>query len=52
MEDLKSIGFKNVIKYDWRKTEHAMFDDHSQAYIPHMDKETGILMSLNIECYK
>ncbi|RPJ57790.1 MAG: methyltransferase, partial [Dehalococcoidia bacterium] len=23
--------------------------DYSQAYIPHMDKENGILISLNVE---
>jgi hypothetical protein len=53
---LKSIlddnGFKNVNKYNWRKTDHSEFDDHSQAYFPHMDKENGILVSLNIECQK
>jgi predicted SAM-dependent methyltransferase len=38
--------------YDWRKTSHAHFDDHSQAYIPHMDKENGTLISLNVECVK
>jgi len=27
-------------------------DDHSQAYLPHMDKENGILISLNIEATK
>ena len=25
------------------------YDDYSQAYIPHMDKERGILISLNVE---
>jgi hypothetical protein len=28
------------------------FDDHSQAYLPHMDKENGTLISLNIEAVK
>lgn len=49
---LKENGFKNCVKYDWRKTEHADFDDHSQAYIPHMDKSNGTLISLNVECNK
>lgn len=49
---LKEIGFKEVEIYDWRKTDHAQFDDHSQAYYPHMDKENGTLISLNIECSK
>lgn len=49
---LESAGFKNIKKYEWRETEHACFDDHSQAYIPHMDKENGKLISLNVECIK
>ena len=49
---LKEIGMRNVKKYNWEETEHAQFDDHSQAYLPHMDKENGILMSLNVECIK
>ena len=43
---------KDVKRYDWRDTEHAEFDDHSQAYLPHMDKENGTLISLNIEAVK
>jgi len=46
---LESVGMKDVSLYDWRDTEHSEFDDHSQAYIPHMDKENGTLISLNIE---
>jgi predicted SAM-dependent methyltransferase len=49
---LENIGFKDVRHYDWRETEHAEFDDHSQAYLPHMDKENGTLISLNVECTK
>lgn len=49
---LESCSFTGVKKYDWRKTEHANFDDFSQAYIPHMDKENGVLVSLNVECNK
>lgn len=49
---LKENGFDNIRKYDWRKTSHAKFDDHSQAYYPHMDKENGTLISLNVECNK
>ncbi len=51
-EDLKSIGFKKVYRYNWRETEHSEIDDFSQAYLPHMDKENGELMSLNIEAIK
>lgn len=49
---LETVGFKDVKLYDWRETEHAEHDDHSQAYIPHMDKENGTLVSLNVECQK
>lgn len=51
-ESLEKVGFNYVVRYDWRDTEHATIDDYSQAYLPHMDKETGILMSLNVECRK
>ena len=51
-EKLKKVGFGEVRRYDWRKTEHAEIDDFSQAYIPHMDKENGMPVSLNIEAIK
>jgi hypothetical protein len=50
--DLISIGFKSISKYDWRETDHSHIDDFSQAYLPHLDKENGKLMSLNIEAKK
>ena len=49
---LEEVGMRNISKYNWRQTSHSMFDDHSQAYFPHMDKENGTLMSLNMECVK
>lgn len=49
---LEEVGFEQVRRYDWRETEHADVDDFSQAYIPHMDKEHGIQVSLNVECVK
>ena len=49
---LKKIGFGRTERYGWRETEHAHIDDHSQAYLPHMDKENGSLISLNIETTK
>ena len=49
---LESIGMTNISIYDWRKTEHAKFDDHSQAYLPHFEKEEGTLISLNVESKK
>ncbi|MDZ7588749.1 MAG: methyltransferase domain-containing protein [Parasphingorhabdus sp.] len=45
-------GFSDVRRYDWRDTIHKDYDDHSQAYFPHMDKENGILVSLNVEANK
>ena len=47
---LKNIGFTNIHKWNWENVEHSNIDDYSQAYIPHMDKQNGTLMSLNIEC--
>ncbi len=49
---LEEVGMRNIRKYDWKETNHSQFDDHSQAYFPHMDKINGILMSLNMECEK
>ena len=49
---LKNLGMKDIKQYDWRQTEHSEFDDHSQAYIPHMDKDNGRLISLNVQCRK
>lgn len=46
---LEDAGFTNVRRYDWRDTVHCDYDDFSQAYIPHMHKEQGILISLNVE---
>lgn len=46
---LESIGFCDIRRYEWRSTEHSHIDDHSQAYLPHMDKANGTLISLNIE---
>lgn len=49
---LHDAGFSHIERYNWRDTEHSKFDDHSQAYIPPMDKENGKLISLNVECRK
>jgi len=48
---LNDAGFENVRRYDWRQTELGKLgiDDFSQAYLPHMDKENGRLMMLNVE---
>ncbi len=49
---LKEAGFRSIERYDWQDTIHKDYDDYSQAYIPHMDKENGILISLNVEATK
>jgi hypothetical protein len=46
---LSEVGFRCIRKWDWRQTIHKDFDDRSQGYYPHLQKDTGILMSLNIE---
>lgn len=51
-EALKECGFSQVRHWDWRTTEHAAMDDYSQAYMPHMDKDNGTLVSLNLEAVK
>ncbi|MFC1945689.1 hypothetical protein ACFLW1_00650 [Chloroflexota bacterium] len=49
---LDGAGFYNVHREDWRETEHRDHDDFSRAYLPHIDKENGTLVSLNIEAEK
>jgi len=51
-ERLTEAGFSSVSRYDWKTTSHAWMDDYSQAYLPHLDKEHGLLMSLNVEAVK
>ncbi len=53
-EGLQSAGFRNVCRYDWRQTDlgEMGLDDFSQAYLPHMDKEAGRLMMLNVTAEK
>ena len=49
---LRETGFSVVRPWDWRTTNHAGIDDYSQAYLPHLDKASGIHMSLNLEAVK
>jgi len=51
-EILTKNGFYDVQRYNWQETIHKNYDDHSQAYFPHMDKEDGVLVSLNVEAKK
>ncbi|WP_328988120.1 class I SAM-dependent methyltransferase [Thiorhodovibrio winogradskyi] len=47
--ELQGLGFRHIHRWNWRETEHADVDDYSQAHLPHLDKETGTLVSLNLE---
>lgn len=49
---LQEAGFNFVVPWNWKEVEHGHIDDYSQAYLPHMDKVNGILMSLNVEADK
>ena len=51
-EILIKLGFGDIREWDWKNTDHSKFDDYSQSYLPHMDKENGLLMSLNLEAKK
>ena len=51
-QSLLEVGFRRYHRWDWRATEHASIDDYSQAYLPHLDKTNGTLVSLNIEAVK
>jgi predicted SAM-dependent methyltransferase len=48
----EEAGFRSIRRYDWRDTIHKDYDDFSQAYFPHLEKEYGLLLSLNIEAAK
>ena len=48
----QAAGFHSIRRWDWRQTIHKDYDDFSQAYKPHMDKEHGMLISLNVEATK
>lgn len=45
---LRQAGFEDIDYYDWNDLDHSYLDDYSQAYLPHMQKESGMLMSLNV----
>ena len=49
---LEKTQFHEIQEWDWHYVDHGKIDDYSQAYLPHMDKENGMLMSLNIEAKK
>lgn len=48
-------NFHDPRLWDWKEVftgDNLGFDDYSQAYYPHMDKEHGRLISLNMEATK
>jgi predicted SAM-dependent methyltransferase len=52
---LTDAGFVSIRSWDWRMVfigENQDYDDYSQAYYPHMDKDNGLLISLNLEADK
>lgn len=51
--DLARAGFEHIRPWDWRKTEHAEFDDFSRCRLPHMsDTPETVWCSLNLEAIK
>lgn len=49
---LLNSGYSDLKRYNWRDFLPSNYDDFSRAYIPHMDFENGILMSLNVVAHK
>jgi len=49
---LEEAGFSFIERYEWREFLPDGYDDYSRSYLPHMDFDTGILMSLNILAQK
>jgi len=49
---LEEAGFVGVCRYDWQIFLPEGYDDYSRAYLPHMDFESGRLMSLNVMATK
>jgi len=49
---LGDVGFGSVRLWGWRKIDYVDFDDLSQAHQLHMDKDKGMVVSLNLEALK
>jgi len=49
---LSDAGFELVERYEWRDFLPENYDDYSRSYLPHMDFEHGLLMSLNVTAVK
>lgn len=44
---LNNAGFSDIKSYDYRKTIHKDYDDQSQSFFPHLDKQNGIHIMQN-----
>lgn len=49
---LTAAGFDSVERYEHLEVMPEGYDDYAMAYVPHMDSENGILISLNVQCRK
>tara|TARA_R100000234_G_C4995601_1_gene177731 strand:+ start:320 stop:877 length:558 start_codon:yes stop_codon:yes gene_type:complete len=49
---LKQAGYKKIETYEWENTIHNDYDDQSQSYFPHMEKENGIHIMQNLQAVK
>lgn len=49
---LESVGFSDILRYEWRDFLPDGFDDYSRSYMPHMDFDNGTLVSLNVTAMK
>jgi len=49
---LKDCGYNNIESYDWKDLIHNEYDDQSQSYFPHMEKENGIHIMQNLQATK
>ena len=46
---LSNIGLSSIHIWDWRQTEHTKFEDYGQIHLPYTNKNSGTLISLNME---
>lgn len=50
--ELEKTGFHQIERWDWKDMPSKNQDDYSKCFLPHMDKENGMLMSLNVRAIK
>lgn len=51
-EQLMRVDFRDVARYEWRDFLPPNYDDYSRSYLPHMDFENGVCLSLNVVATK